>query len=225
MPLDATISTSAWSYIHGHISGTDRNKVFSIKFSCIWNGSGVLYNASYLDLYGSISTFQIATNENYKPYLIVKFARQVKEVQTFAYWLANSGTHNIATEFSTAVPAETLISNGFVKSAIDSDISGNAATATAANITSTDSAVVRYDGTAGKFQNSKVLIDDSGGITSASGVVVGAGYLTIKPYSPTYDSTSSNAGIRFYFNHDRSGYNALSLTQSESRKTRKTLMR
>ena len=53
-------------------------------------------------------------------------------------------------------------------------------------------------------------MDDAGGIT------VGGGYLTIKPYSSTYDTTGSHAGIKFYFNHDRSGYNADTLITNYS---------
>lgn len=85
--------------------------------------------------------------------------------------------------------------------------SGNAATATAANITSTDNAIVRFDGTDGKFQNSQVWIDDNGGITSNSAITVGAGYFIIKPFSSTYDTTGTHDGIKFYFNHDRENYN------------------
>lgn len=69
----------------------------------------------------------------------------------------------ISAEVSTATLGSTSLPvwvDGGVIKAITS-YEGTAAKATAANITSTDNAIVRFDGTEGKFQNSGVTIDDS----------------------------------------------------------------
>jgi len=53
-------------------------------------------------------------------------------------------------------------------------------------------------------------------ITSNYDITVGHGYFIIKPYSSIYDSTGEDPGIRFYYNHDRSGYLADTLFANKS---------
>lgn len=76
--------------------------------------------------------------------------------------------------------------------------SGVAEKANAANITSIDNAIVRFDGTEGKFQNSTVIIDDNGYINSkqfktnsSETILNDVGYITIYPYDRnTYGNTT-----------------------------------
>lgn len=56
----------------------------------------------------------------------------------------------------------------------------------------------------------------AGSLTTTGTMTVGGGYFIIKPYSSTYDTTGKDAGISFYYNHNRSGYNADTLITAKS---------
>lgn len=85
----------------------------------------------------------------------------------------------ISAEVSTATLGSTSlpvwVDGGVIKTITSYE--GTAAKATAANIASTDNAIVRFDGAEGKFQNSGVTIDDDNNISTAGNITTKSLYV------------------------------------------------
>lgn len=74
---------------------------------------------------------------------------------------------------STTTAQIKFLENGHIVANLD----GNATTATRANITTTDNAIARYNGTSGNFANSGVTIDDSNNINTAGTLTAKSVYI------------------------------------------------
>ena len=152
---DIELTNNLYRNIYGKIFGYQTGfGPIDISFSTYYNKTQIT-DCFYSDPFNIIDTFEVYKNTEDKVFIKILFTKAYITARVLVYHGQTASNENHATDLATSTAETlTLLATGVLKNG-SSD---------AANLVSTDNAIVRFDGTAGKFQNSKVLINDNGDI-------------------------------------------------------------